>query len=150
MNALGLAVQNVIPVTAWRDNASAHEHNWARQRSTEPEDFAVVPLLLYQNHCVSLLSRCGKLLGPSGLRPLCRGTLLVAMQNCFEPNFLSTCALCKIGDHGSKYIGFPYFRNLMEKEMRNKFQSEKLNTKPNNRQPNMGRARNSIQSIHPQ
>jgi hypothetical protein len=27
MNALGLAVQNVIPVTAWRDNASAHEHN---------------------------------------------------------------------------------------------------------------------------
>jgi hypothetical protein len=36
------------------------------------------------------------------------------------------------------------------KEMRNKPQSEKLNTKPNNRQPsNMGRERNLFQFIHP-
>jgi hypothetical protein len=69
----------------------------------------------------------------------------------FEPNFVPTCALCKLGYHGSKYKGCPYFRNLMEKEMRNKPQSEKLNANPNNRQPsNMGRARNLFQSIHPQ
>jgi hypothetical protein len=35
--------------------------------------------------------------------------------------------------------------------MRNEPQFEKLNTKPNNRQPpNMGRGRGSVQSIHPQ
>jgi hypothetical protein len=49
----------------------------------------------------------------------------------FEPNFLPTCALCKIGDHGSKYRGCAYIRNIVVKEMRNKPQSEKLHTKPN-------------------
>jgi hypothetical protein len=60
----------------------------------------------------------------------------------FEPNFMPICALCR---------GCPYFRNLMEEEMRNGLQPKKLNTKPNTRQPpNMGRERNSVQSIHPQ
>jgi hypothetical protein len=65
--------------------------------------------------------------------------------------FVRTCVLCKNGHHGSKYKGCPYFRNLMENEMRTKPQSEKLNTKPNNRQPpDMDRARGPIQSIHSQ
>jgi hypothetical protein len=42
------------------------------------------------------------------------------------------CALCKIGDDGSKYRDCTYFRNLMEKEMWTKPQSKNLNTKPNN------------------
>jgi hypothetical protein len=67
----------------------------------------------------------------------------------FELNFLPTCALWNIGDHSFKYRGCPYFRILMEKETRNKPQSEKLNTKPNNCQPsNTGRAGSSVQFIH--
>jgi hypothetical protein len=57
-------------------------------------------------------------------------------------------ALYKLEVHVSKYRVYPYFRNLMEKEMRNKPQYEKLNTKRNNRQPpNTGRARGSVQPI---
>jgi hypothetical protein len=42
---LGLVVQNAIKMTAWKDRtASAQAHNSARQRSTEPEDFAVTHL----------------------------------------------------------------------------------------------------------
>jgi hypothetical protein len=134
----------------------AHAHNWARQRSTDPEDFAVVPFALYQNHCgpleggrrtdwvrtVSAILSCGgKLSGPSGLRPLCRGTLLVAMRKTLRTDRISRF----------KVQRFSLFRNLMEKEMKNKPHYEKLNTKPNNRQPpNIGKARGSVQRIHPQ
>jgi hypothetical protein len=45
----------------------------------------------------------------------------------------------------------PLFRNIMEKEIRNKPHHEKLNTKPNNRQPaTIGKARGSVEPIHPQ
>jgi hypothetical protein len=36
-----------------------------------------------------------------------------------EPDFIPSCALCKLGSHGSRYRGCPYFRSLMERESRN-------------------------------
>jgi hypothetical protein len=69
----------------------------------------------------------------------------------FEPNFVPTCALCRMGGHGSRYRGCPYFRSLMDREMRNKPQSAPINAKRNNRQPpTMDRARTSFQPIHQQ
>jgi hypothetical protein len=45
--AIGFNVQNVIPMTAWRDSASAHAHNRTRQRSTQPEDLRAGTSVLY-------------------------------------------------------------------------------------------------------
>jgi hypothetical protein len=80
----------------------------------------------------------------------------IVLTNCswqcdrrFEPNFVPACALCKMGDHGSKYRGCPYFRTLMEKVSRNKPQSATLNIKQlNPKPPNKDRRQTSFQSIH--
>jgi hypothetical protein len=36
----------------------------------------------------------------------------------FEPNFVPSCALCKIGEHSTRFRGCPFFKELMEKESR--------------------------------
>jgi hypothetical protein len=85
----------------------------------------------------------------TGLFQQCREALLLTLEQRFEPNFVPVYALCKIRDLGSKYRCCPYFRILVQFEIRNKRQSENLNTEPNNRQPpNMDRALSSVQSIH--
>jgi hypothetical protein len=53
-----------------------------------------------------------------------------------------------MGEHGSKYRGCPYFRSLMENEMRNKSQSSSLNTiQSNPTPPNIDRQQSSLQSL---
>ena len=161
--ALGLAVQNVIPMSTWRDKTPLPMHIIELDNVPQSQKISQLSHLCYIRITVEPYK--GRAVPPQCARcqqfyhvaancqapPACAHC---AEEHCswqcekrFEPNFVPTCALCKIGDHGSKYRGCPYFRNLMEKEMRNKPQPEKLN----NRQPsNVGRARNSFQSMHPQ
>jgi hypothetical protein len=160
--ALGLAVQNVIPMTTWRDKAPLPMHIIELDNVPQSQKVSQLSHLCYIRITVenyrgrNVPAQCAKCQQFFHVAANCQAPPACAHcaeEHCswqcdkrFEPNFVPTCALCKIGDHGSKYRGCPYFRNLMEKEMRNKPQAEKLNRQP----PNMGRARNPDQSIYPQ
>jgi len=56
----------------------------------------------------------------------------------FEPNFVPTCALCKIGEYTAKLGGCPFFQDLMEKESRlsrNKSSQIRQRTSPGHNEP---------------
>jgi hypothetical protein len=65
----------------------------------------------------------------------------------FETSFVPPCALWKMGDHGTKYRGCPYFRTLTANETRNRPLSPTINTKQlNQNPPNTDRRKTSFQS----
>jgi hypothetical protein len=152
---LVLAVQNVIPMTTWREimplpmyiieldivpesqKISQLSHLCHIRIAVEHYNGRAVPsqwARRQQFFHVSAISQA-----PPASAHCVEEHCSWQCENRFEPNFVQTCARCKTADHGSKYRGCPSFRNLMEKEMRNKPQSEKLS----NPQPsNMGRSRN--------
>jgi hypothetical protein len=160
---LGFSVQNVIPMTAWRDKTPLPMHIIELDNVPQSQKISQLTHLCYIK--ISVEPYKGRTVPPQCARcqqfyhvaanchapPACSHC---AEEHCswqcdrrFEPNFVPTCALCKMGEHGSKYRGCPYFRSLMEKESRNK--PATLNTKQLNAEPpTMDRRQSSFQSTH--
>jgi hypothetical protein len=149
--ALGFSVQHVIPMTAWRDKTPLPMHIIELDNLPQSLKIAQLTHLCYIK--ISVEPYKGRTVPPQCARcqqfyhvaanclapPACSHC---AEEHCswqcdrrFEPNFVPTCALCKMGEHGSKYRGCPYFRSLMDKETRNKPQPPPLNTNQINPNP---------------
>jgi hypothetical protein len=161
--ALGFSVQNVIPMSAWRDKTPLPM--FIIDLDNVPQSHKILQLTHLCYIRITVEPYKGRIVPPQCAR--CQQFYHVA-ANCqappacahcseehcswqcekrYEPNFEPICALCKMGAHGSRYKGCPYFRNLMDKEMRNKPQTAMSNNKQLNRQlPNMGRMRTQFQS----
>ncbi|PNF31016.1 hypothetical protein B7P43_G18167 [Cryptotermes secundus] len=68
-------------MSTWRDKTPLHMHMIELDNVPQSQKISQLSHLCYISVCTvsAILSRGGKLSGPSGFCPLCRGTLLVAM-----------------------------------------------------------------------
>jgi hypothetical protein len=161
--AIEFNVQNVIPMTAWSDRASLTMHivelgNVPHSQkisqlnhlcyiriTVEPYKGRTVPPQCAQ--CQQFYHVAANCQAPPVCGHCTREHCSWQCDKRFEPNFVPVCALCKMGEHCSKYRGCPYFRNLMEKETGNKPQPATPNSKQLNRQsPNRNTTQTSFQS----
>jgi hypothetical protein len=133
---IGLAVQNVIPMTTRRDRTPLPMHIIELDNVPQSQKILQLSHLCYIRITVEpykgravppQCARCQKFFHcqpPPACAHCAEEQYSRQCEKRFELNFVPRCALCRIGGHGSKYRGCPYFHNLMEKEMRNKSQSE--------------------------
>jgi hypothetical protein len=129
--AIGFNVQNVIPMTAWRDRAPLPMHIIELDNVPHSQKISQLTHLCYIRITVETYSgrteppqcarcqQCYHVAANCQAPPVCAHC---AGEHCswqcdkrFKPNFVPACALCNMGEHGSKYRGCPYFRNLVEK-----------------------------------
>jgi hypothetical protein len=134
LQSTGMLVQNVIPMTAWRDRKPLPMHIIELDNVRQSQKILQLNNLCYIKITVELYkprtvppqcARCQRFYHVAAncqASPACR---YCAGQHCswecevrFQPNFVPNCALCKIGEHTTKFRGCPFFQELMEKESR--------------------------------
>jgi hypothetical protein len=134
LQAIGLNVQNVIPMTAWRDKSPLSMHIIELDNIPQSQKILEIKHLCYIKITIEpyrtrtvppQCARCQRFyhVAASCMAPPACG--YCAGPHCswdctarFQPNFVPTCALCKIGEHSTKFRGCPFFQDLMEKEGR--------------------------------
>jgi hypothetical protein len=134
LQAIGMSVQNVIPMTAWRDKSPLAMHIVELDNIPQSHKILQLNRLCYIKITVEpyktrtvppQCARCQQFyhVAASCQAPPACG--YCAGRHCswecevrFEPNFVPTCALCKIGEHSTRFRGCPFFQELMEKESR--------------------------------
>ena len=134
LQAIGMSVQNVIPMSAWRDKSPLDMHIVELDNIPQSHKILQLNRLCYIKITVEpyktrtvppQCARCQQFyhVAASCHAPPACG--YCAGQHCswecearFEPNFVPTCALCKIGNHSTRFRGCPFFQELMEKESR--------------------------------
>jgi hypothetical protein len=123
LHALGLAVQNVIPMTAWRDKTPLSMHIVELDNVPQSQKISQLSHLCFIKitvaHCkggtvLPQSARCQQfhhVAANSQAPPACAHC---TEENCscqcdkrFQPNFVPTCVLCKIGEYSSNYRGVP-------------------------------------------
>jgi hypothetical protein len=136
LSALGFAVKLVTPMTSRRDRSPLHmfiidlenipqSHKISQLRqlcyikiTVEPYKSRIVPP--QSANCQQFYHVAAN----SHAKPVCahcsleHNSWLCTIRH--DPNFTPSCTLCKLGDHGARYRGCPYFQSLMDKGLRNK------------------------------
>ncbi|XP_021941787.1 uncharacterized protein LOC110840825 [Zootermopsis nevadensis] len=146
---MGFLVQNVIPMTAWRDKSPLSMHILELENVPQSHKILDLKSLYYIKTKVEpyktrtvppQCARCQQFyhVAASCQAPpacgYCSGSH--CSWECtarLEPDFIPTCALCKIGDHSPRFRGCPFFQSLMDKEGR--LNQKKATGKPPNAGP---------------
>jgi hypothetical protein len=134
LQAIGMSVQNVIPMTAWRDKRPLSMHIIELDNIPQSQKIMQLNRLCYIKIAVepyknrAIPPQCARCQQFYHVAASCQAPPACgycAGRHCswecetrFEPNFVPTCALCKIGEHSTRFRGCPFFQELMEKESR--------------------------------
>jgi hypothetical protein len=149
--ALGFSVQLVTPMSTWRNRAPLPMHiidldNIPQSlKISQLKQLCFIKITVEPYRTRTVRPQCARCQQFYHIAANCRATPACAhcgQDHCswlcterYEPNFIPSCALCRLGDHGARYRGCPYFRSLMEKELRNKPPS--ITPNPNQSDPNL-------------